>query len=127
MYVGSPTAGTLSSSQLRPDNEFETDRARLRLPHRQLLHNDRILDLDPFPVDPSDQPPNGRRAFIALDSKAEVGASDDGSSRLLDDDGLLDDLRRRLRVGKNAGQEYADEDGDVNELVHSGLLRSIWR
>jgi hypothetical protein len=26
MYVGSPTAGTSSSSQWRPDNEFETDR-----------------------------------------------------------------------------------------------------
>ena len=26
MSVGSPTAGTWSSSQWRPDNEFETDR-----------------------------------------------------------------------------------------------------
>ena len=28
MSVGSPTAGTWSSSQWRPDNEFETDRLR---------------------------------------------------------------------------------------------------
>ena len=28
MCVGSPTAGTWSSSQWRPDNEFETDRGR---------------------------------------------------------------------------------------------------
>ena len=31
MSVRSPTAGTWSSSQWRPDNEFETDRRRLRL------------------------------------------------------------------------------------------------
>ena len=30
MSVGSPTAGTWSSSQWRPDNEFETDTRRLR-------------------------------------------------------------------------------------------------
>ena len=30
MSVGSPTAGTWSSSQWRPDNEFETDRHLLR-------------------------------------------------------------------------------------------------
>ena len=30
MCVGSPTAGTWSSSQWRPDNEFETDRASHR-------------------------------------------------------------------------------------------------
>ena len=30
MCVGSPTAGTWSSSQWRPDNEFETDRTTSR-------------------------------------------------------------------------------------------------
>ena len=30
MSVGSPTAGTWSSSQWRPDNEFETDRRQWR-------------------------------------------------------------------------------------------------
>ena len=34
MSVGSPTAGTWSSSQWRPDNEFETDRRRSQLAHQ---------------------------------------------------------------------------------------------
>ena len=36
MSVGSPTAGTWSSSQWRPDNEFETDRS-----HRRILDSER--------------------------------------------------------------------------------------
>ena len=33
MSVGSPTAGTWSSSQWRPDNEFETDSLRIHVSH----------------------------------------------------------------------------------------------
>src|SRR5260370_35232633 len=46
MCVGSITAGTLSSSQSRPDNEFETDKRRtpikkliIRYAHRMLIEN----------------------------------------------------------------------------------------
>ena len=42
MSVGSPTAGTWSSSQWRPDNEFETDRVRpLAPPERPVRHEER--------------------------------------------------------------------------------------
>ena len=45
MCVGSPTAGTSSSSQSRPDNEFETDRCqsfRRSFEHRGIVGPDPI-------------------------------------------------------------------------------------
>ena len=38
MSVRSPTAGTWSSSQWRPDNEFETDRCAATVQHRSGGH-----------------------------------------------------------------------------------------
>ena len=50
MCVGSPIAGTWSSSQWRPDDEFETDRNEMRKPPKVDVERHQWIEIEKNPM-----------------------------------------------------------------------------